>query len=207
MKRGLHAVLLLAVLLGLGMSAQAGAGQKETGRLAASSKKSVHKSQPQAKKSARNAKTTKRAKSASTKKASKSVAGKKVHKAELRPDRLDQQLEDGKLALYSASAYVIDQQNGKELVDKNSDAVLPIASITKLMTAMIVLDARQDMQEVITIGEEDIDTLKGTRSRLVVGTSMTRMTAMLLALMSSENRAANALGAIIRAGCRPLSQR
>ena len=194
MKIGLRMVFLLAGLLGLGMSAQAGAGQKETGRLAAASKKSVHKSQPQAKKSARNAKATKHAKSASTKKASKSVAGKKVRKAELRQDRLDQQLEDGKLALYSSSAYVIDQQSGKELVDKNSGVVLPIASITKLMTAMIVLDARQDMQEVITIGEEDVDTLKGTRSRLPVGTSMTRMTAMLLALMSSENRAANALG-------------
>lgn len=197
MKIGWHVVFLLAGLLGLGMSAQAGAAQKEGGRLVAASKKSGHKSQPQAKKSvksAKNAKVAKRAKSAPAKKGPKSAAGKKVRKAELRQDQLDQQLENGKLALYSSSAYVVDQQSGKELVDKNSAAVLPIASITKLMTAMIVLDARQDMQEVITIGEEDVDTLKGTRSRLPVGTSMTRMTAMLLALMSSENRAANALG-------------
>ena len=72
--------------------------------------------------------------------------------------------------------------------------MVPIASITKLMTAMVVLDAKLDLNEVITISDEDVDTLKGTRSRLPVGTTMTRETAMLLALMSSENRAANALG-------------
>ncbi len=62
------------------------------------------------------------------------------------------------------------------------------------MTAMVVLDAKLDMNEVITIGDDDVDGLKGTRSRLPVGTAMTRETAMLLALMSSENRAANSLG-------------
>ncbi len=99
-----------------------------------------------------------------------------------------------RLALYSASALVIDQSTGQPLVEKQPDAVVPIASISKLMTAMVVLDAKLDLQEVISIGEEDVDGLKGTRSRLPVGTTMTRETAMLLALMSSENRAAHALG-------------
>jgi D-alanyl-D-alanine endopeptidase (penicillin-binding protein 7) len=99
-----------------------------------------------------------------------------------------------RLALYSASALVIDQSNGQALVEKQPDAVVPIASISKLMTAMVVLDAKLDLQEVIAIGDEDVDGLKGTRSRLPVGTTMTRETAMLLALMSSENRAAHALG-------------
>ncbi|MGE5386057.1 MAG: D-alanyl-D-alanine endopeptidase, partial [Betaproteobacteria bacterium] len=102
--------------------------------------------------------------------------------------------EPGRLALASSSAYVVDQASGEALVDKSSETVLPIASISKLMTAMVVLDAKLDMQEVISIGEEEVDTLKGTRSRLAVGTTMSRDTALLLALMSSENRAAHALG-------------
>jgi len=102
--------------------------------------------------------------------------------------------ESGRLALGSASALVIDQSSGQSLFQKHPDAVLPIASISKLMTAMVVLDAKLDMQEVIAIDDADVDTLKGTRSRLPVGTTMTRETAMLLALMSSENRAAHALG-------------
>lgn len=103
-------------------------------------------------------------------------------------------VDPGHLALYSSSAVVIDQNTGNTLFEKQPDAVVPIASISKLMTAMVVLDAKLDMQEVIAIGDEEIDGLKGTRSRLAVGTTMTRETAMLLALMSSENRAAHALG-------------
>jgi len=99
-----------------------------------------------------------------------------------------------RLMLYSASALVIDQETGLPLLEKQSDTVVPIASISKLMTAMVVLDAKLDLNEVIAIGDDDVDGLKGTRSRLPVGTTMTRETAMLLALMSSENRAANALG-------------
>jgi D-alanyl-D-alanine endopeptidase (penicillin-binding protein 7) len=99
-----------------------------------------------------------------------------------------------RLALYSASALVIDQSSGQPLLEKQPDVVVPIASISKLMTAMVVLDAKLDQQEVISIGDEDVDGLKGTRSRLPVGTTMTREAAMLLALMSSENRAAHALG-------------
>ena len=98
------------------------------------------------------------------------------------------------LAIQSSAAVVIDQNSGKVLVEKQPDTVVPIASITKLMTAMVVIDAGLDLGEVIAISADDIDDLKGTRSRLPVGTTMTRETAMLLALMSSENRAANALG-------------
>lgn len=105
-----------------------------------------------------------------------------------------QDIDPGRLALYSASALVIDQTNGQALIEKQPDTVVPIASISKLMTAMVVLDAKLDLNEVITISDEDVDGLKGTRSRIPVGTTMTRETAMLLALMSSENRAANALG-------------
>ena len=107
---------------------------------------------------------------------------------------LDMDGDPRRLALYSASALVVDQSTGQPLVEKQPDAVVPIASISKLMTAMVVLDAKLDMQEVIAVGDEDVDTLKGSRSRLPVGTTMTRETAMLLALMSSENRAAHAMG-------------
>ena len=103
-------------------------------------------------------------------------------------------VDPSRLALYSSSALVIDQNTGNTLLQKQPDTVVPIASISKLMTAMVVLDAKLDMQEVINIGDEEIDGLKGTRSRLPVGTTLTRETAMLLALMSSENRAAHALG-------------
>jgi serine-type D-Ala-D-Ala endopeptidase (penicillin-binding protein 7) len=104
------------------------------------------------------------------------------------------EIDPGRLALYSSSALVIDQSTGQTVLEKQPDTVVPIASISKLMTAMVVLDAKLDLQEVIAIGDEDVDGLKGTRSRLPVGTTMTRETAMLLALMSSENRAAHALG-------------
>jgi len=148
------------------------------------------------------AKTTKAAPAKSSVAPAAARSGKPVRKAKAvakKPKAVvrkpaDDDFDPGRLALRSASAYVIDQVSGEVLVDKNAGAVLPIASITKLMTAMVVLDAKQDLQEVISVGQEDVDALKGTRSRLAVGTTMTRDTAMLLALMSSENRAANMLG-------------
>ena len=99
-----------------------------------------------------------------------------------------------RLVLRSAAAVVQDQATGELLYDKHSEEKLPIASITKLMTAMVVLDANSDLAEPITILEEDKDMLRHSRSRLPVGTTLTRGEAMLLALMSSENRAAHALG-------------
>ena len=80
------------------------------------------------------------------------------------------------------------------LFSKNSEAVLPIASLTKLMTAVVVTEAQLPLDETITITDEDIDTEKGSRSRLRVGTQLRREDMLHLALMSSENRAANALG-------------
>ncbi len=98
------------------------------------------------------------------------------------------------LVLRSASALVEDQQTGECLVQKQAESVQPIASITKLMTAMVVLDAKMNHQESLTIEPEDVDTLRHSRSRLPVNSSLTRGNALLLALMASENRAAHALG-------------
>lgn len=97
-----------------------------------------------------------------------------------------------RLASYAAVIY--DEKNGEELYAKNTDAVVPIASITKLMTAMVTLDARLPMDAVLRIDEEDVDTLKHSASRLPVGTRLKRSEMLRLALMSSENRAAAALG-------------
>ena len=101
---------------------------------------------------------------------------------------------DDPLELKSSVALVLDQDTQEVLLSKNDHAVLPIASLTKLMTGLVVADARLPLDEVITITEEDVDTEKGSRSRLAVGTQLTRGELMHLALMSSENRAAHALG-------------
>lgn len=98
------------------------------------------------------------------------------------------------LALRSSVALVMDQTSNEVLFQKNAAAVLPIASITKLMTALVVMDARQPMDEVLTITEDDRDNEKHSSSRLRFGAQLTRQDALLLALMSSENRAASVLG-------------
>ena len=101
---------------------------------------------------------------------------------------------DDDLALASSVAFVVDQDSNEVLLSKNSDAVLPIASITKLMTALVVTEAKLPLDEMLTIGDEDVDTEKGSRSRLRVGTELSREEMLHLALMASENRAAHALG-------------
>jgi D-alanyl-D-alanine endopeptidase (penicillin-binding protein 7) len=93
----------------------------------------------------------------------------------------------------SGAALVVEQARGEALFQKNASAVVPIASITKLMTAMVVLDGLPDLYANISVTDDDIDYLRGSSSRLQVGVTMTRETALLLALMSSENRAAHAL--------------
>lgn len=98
------------------------------------------------------------------------------------------------LDLKSSVALVIDQDTNEVLVSKNSQAVLPIASITKLMTALVVTESGLPSGELLTVTEDDIDTEKGSRSRLKVGTQLSRGEMLHLALMSSENRAAHALG-------------
>ena len=212
MKQKFGIAMIVGALLGAGVSAhgvaapaknESSAASKKASHAASKTTKSASKSSPKmaahsgSKSSSKKITTAHSGKShkvahASAAKGGKHMAVAAVHKPmrkvsynEVDPDRL---------ALYSASALVIDQVTGLPLLDKNSHEVVPIASISKLMTAMVVLDAKLDLHEVIAIGEEDVDGLKGTRSRLPVGTTMTRETAMLLALMSSENRAAHTLG-------------
>jgi D-alanyl-D-alanine endopeptidase (penicillin-binding protein 7) len=104
--------------------------------------------------------------------------------------------------LKSSAALVVEQGGGPILYAKNVEAVVPIASITKLMTAMVVLDARLALEQRVTITSADLDDIKGTRSRLKVGTTLTRGELLHLALMSSENRAAAALGRSYPGGTR-----
>jgi len=96
------------------------------------------------------------------------------------------------LNLKSNAAIVVDQQSQAVVFEKNAEVILPIASITKLMTAMTVLDSNLNLDETLRINEEDASIYK--KSRLATGTELTRREALLLALMSSENRAAYTLG-------------
>lgn len=98
------------------------------------------------------------------------------------------------LALKSSVAFVIDQDTQEVLLHKNDTAVLPIASLTKLMTGVLISEAKLPMDEMITITQDDVDTEKHSSSRLRVGTTLPRGELLHLALMSSENRAAHALG-------------
>ncbi len=98
------------------------------------------------------------------------------------------------LDLRSSVAYVIDQETHEVLVSKNEEAVLPIASLTKLMTGLLISEAKLPMDEMLTITKEDVDTEKGSTSRLHVGATLSRGELLHLALMASENRAASALG-------------
>jgi D-alanyl-D-alanine endopeptidase (penicillin-binding protein 7) len=98
------------------------------------------------------------------------------------------------LELKSSVALVLDQDTDEVLFSKNSQAVLPIASLTKLMTAVVVTEANLPLDEPVTITDDDVDTEKFSRSRLKVGTQLRREEMLHLALMSSENRAAHALG-------------
>ena len=98
------------------------------------------------------------------------------------------------LELKSSVALVIDQDTHEVLFRKNEQAVLPIASLTKLMTGLVISEAKLPADQILTVTQDDVDTEKGSRSRLKVGTELTRGELLHLALMSSENRAAHALG-------------
>lgn len=98
-----------------------------------------------------------------------------------------------RLALKSQAVLVVDEATGETLAAKNADRVLPVASLTKLMTALVVLEAQQPLGEVLDITRDDIDNAKHTPSRLKIGTQLTRGNLLLLALMASENRASMAL--------------
>ena len=96
--------------------------------------------------------------------------------------------------LLSQAALILDASSGEPIFAKNANAVTPIASITKLMTAIVVIDAQQSFDEVLTVDVDDLDYLKASRSRLSLGSQLSRREMLQLALMSSENRAASALG-------------
>ena len=96
--------------------------------------------------------------------------------------------------LLSQAALIVDARTGDPIFAKNANNVTPIASITKLMTAMVVLDAQQNLDQTLTVDLDDLDFLKASRSRLSIGSELTRREMLRLALMSSENRAASSLG-------------
>jgi D-alanyl-D-alanine endopeptidase (penicillin-binding protein 7) len=98
-----------------------------------------------------------------------------------------------RLPVNAKHVVVVDDATGKVLMSRDADAVVPIASLTKLLTAMVVLDAKLDPNEKLRITNDDVDTLKHSKSRVRVGTQMTRQAALEMALMESENRAAFAL--------------
>lgn len=98
------------------------------------------------------------------------------------------------LDLKSNVALVVDQDNAEVLFEKNAGVALPIASITKMMTGLVVVEANQDLDEVLTVTDDDVDRAKYSSSRLNVGDKLTRRNMLHIALMSSENRAASALG-------------
>ncbi|WP_143054505.1 D-alanyl-D-alanine endopeptidase [Massilia timonae] len=109
-------------------------------------------------------------------------------------DRAGLNKTDDPLSLRSSVAYVVDQNSAEVLFEKNANVALPIASITKLMTGMVVMEAKQDLDEVLRVTDADVDRLKYSSSRLPVGARMTRRELLHITLMSSENRAASALG-------------
>lgn len=120
------------------------------------------------------------------------LAGSMVAQA-AQPVNLQTQAYAASPRLSSQAVLVLDSQTGKPVYEKNASQQQPIASITKLMTAMVVLDAGLSLDEPITITDDEVDRLKNTSSRLSVGSTLTRREMLLLALMSSENRAAASL--------------
>src|ERR1700730_16186486 len=102
-------------------------------------------------------------------------------------------LDGSKLKLASSNVLVLDATAGHPIYAKAADAVTPIASVTKLMTAMVVIDAGQPLDEIVTVGIADLDLLRGSHSRLRLGSELPRSEMLRLALMSSENRAASSL--------------
>jgi len=168
---------------------------------ASQGKPGTHKTAKAKKKSIASKAKAGKAKKAALKYGKKSIkAGKRV-RVSYRSDtplrvmnvNYDDALNGGELALKSAAALVVDQKSGEALYAKNVDVATPIASITKLMTAMVTLDAGLALDEEITISSDDMDRLKGTGSRLALGTRLTRAELLHLALIASENRAAAAL--------------
>lgn len=204
-RRALGILLWLFALLAINPQLHAG----ETGRTAAqkqaTSKSGAKSSSTAKKKTVRKSKSRKtRTAKAGRKNVTRQARSSKGSRAAAHASKAAPVLTAGELAglhrtddplsLKSSVALVVDQRSAEVLFEKNADVALPIASLTKLMTALVVLEARQNLDEVLEITADDIDRLKHSRSRLRVGSRMTRREMLHLALMSSENRAASALG-------------
>ena len=181
MQTRLKTALLFAALLGVGFTSVDTVQASEVSKAKSSTKHKVRVEAPKAK-----------AEAQSKKKVSLHAARKKIVSVP-GASSVPQWQEARRLDVQSAAALVFDQNAGDALYQKNASQVVPIASITKLMTAMVVLDSSPSLSAPISISEDDVDTLRGSRSRLHVGAVMPRENALLLALMSSENRAAHAL--------------
>jgi D-alanyl-D-alanine endopeptidase (penicillin-binding protein 7) len=143
-----------------------------------------------------NTKTKAAAKPASTSKAK--AAAKPASASAAKPKKVtasanEQWQATRQLAVASSAALVVEQGGDEPIYQKNAEVVVPIASISKLMSAMVVLDSIPSLQASISVSDDDVDYLKGSRSRLHVGSVMTREDALLISLMSSENRATHAL--------------
>lgn len=146
---------------------------------------------PQARKKARQAKKPAAGKQKTAKRSATSP--RRARLSEFQREMGSYREVNGLPSLRSHYALVLDQATGKPLYAKNPDQQTPIASITKLMTAMVVLDAGLALDEPITVEKDDVDTLRHSGSRLPVGTALTRADLLHLALIASENRAAAAL--------------
>lgn len=197
MVAGLFALMFLASASAFSASALA---KSETQvKPSASASRSAVK--PTAQSKAREAKSSKR-RVVKRKLNQQKASVKSLTKRKIAARRASEGIDDGRLrldakgmpVLKSSAAFVVDADTHEVLVNKNDAEVLPIASLTKLMTALVINDAQLPMDEVIQIQNDDVDRLKGSSSRLAVGTKLTRAVALQLALMSSENRAAHALG-------------
>lgn len=176
---------------------QVPAGQEGLAKKAPAKTASSKKSASTAKKKSANSKKTASAKKGSTRKSTirartRTARASAAATAAMPPAAASPAAEAA--ALRSSTAYVQDLETSTVLFAKNENVVRPIASISKLMTALVVVDANLPMDEMIEITDDDVDTLKHTTSRLRVGTVLSRGDMLHLALMSSENRAAHALG-------------
>ena len=194
MTRWLLAVLVSAVAFTAAPLVQA----RDGATTAKSARTSAKKSQPAVRVEKRSAKKTHRVRARLESSRTRAVVRRGVARVGVKKPSVGQlaglRSTPDMLELKSSVALVVDQDTNEVLFSKNSLAVLPIASLTKLMTAVVVTDAGLPLDEVLAVSQEDVDTEKGSRSRLTVGTQLTREEMLHLSLMSSENRAAHALG-------------
>jgi serine-type D-Ala-D-Ala endopeptidase (penicillin-binding protein 7) len=187
---------LFAVVCGVFLvttAAQANESAK-SGRSQATTPQHIKTKQEKAAKSAKATKNAKASVKRATQRTNKRVVQRDPKNRMSATSKMGVQSAMTTAALSSSAALVVDQISGEIIFEKNATTVLPIASITKLMTALVVAEADLPMDETLVVTQEDADLEKGVKSRLAVGTRLTRGEFMHLALMSSENRAAHVLG-------------